>query len=108
MGADDVGRDDTRLSNRQRALLEEILELTWQSGRLVEIVDFGASHPEDRGELDRLLSLGMLARDGHGIDYRVDLLGHNDAVRAPGDPPTFCVYSPHPASRSERGGVHLI
>lgn len=63
------------LSSRQLALLDEILELTWKSGALVEIADFRAAHPGDRSELDKLVSRSMLARDGHGILYRVEILG---------------------------------
>lgn len=74
-GDDSLNAFNYGLSSRHLALLEEILELTLKSGAFVERADFRASHPDDRSELDKLVANSMLARDGHGVLYRVDILG---------------------------------
>lgn len=72
-GSASVAAKKQALTMRQRGLLHELLEVTWETQSLVDAPSFRASHVADRADLDALATEGLLVRDND--QYRVTLLG---------------------------------
>ena len=73
-------RERSSLSTQERALLEEILTLTWRSGAAVDGTNFRITHQSDRKALQDLEFRSLLVRERQADAYRVALLGL-DALR---------------------------
>lgn len=73
-------RKQNNLSIQERALLDEILTLSWRSGAAVGATNFRISHQDDRRALQDLEFRSLLARERAADAYYVPLLGL-DALR---------------------------